>query len=514
MKKLIFTSILALLIAAGTTVRAQERPNEYLGLPGDNLNLYAVMKLFQESETLEGFEKNLNDENSRINNLDLNGDNLVDYIMVVDYVDGDVHNIVLRVALNRNENQDVAVFTVQRFSNGSVQIQLIGDEALYGRNYIVEPIYDDNYGETPNPGYTGRSGYVQNVAVVRTTSYEIAAWPLIRFIFLPNYVAWRTSWYWGYYPSYWNPWRPYYWHFYYGYQSNWNHYYHQHYRHWNQPRYARYNDFYYRGMRSHSPQVSVRINKGIYRTTYSHPEQRRDGEALYSRTNSVRSIGTLDNTINSHERRSASQSTRGQVSSGTRSGAERHSSADFNSKSGTNPSLGQKAGVSRRSTSTVSERRSTSTPSGQNTGTPRKSSSTFSDRPASKPSYSKATTTSRRSPVASSDRVVSKPSNSKVTTTSGRSPANVSDKVVSKPSYSQPAVTSRKPGVAPSERVSNKSSYSQPTATSRRSAVASSERVSNRPSSVQRSSNNSNSSQNSQKSGKSRASESSRSSRR
>jgi hypothetical protein len=66
MKKFIITSILATLVAAGTTIMAQEYPEEYLGLPGDNLNLYAVMKLFQDSETIEGFERSLNDENSRI----------------------------------------------------------------------------------------------------------------------------------------------------------------------------------------------------------------------------------------------------------------------------------------------------------------------------------------------------------------------------------------------------------------------------------------------------------------
>ena len=158
MKKLIITSVLALLLAGVGTIKAQENPEEYLGLPGDNLNLYAVMDLFQKSETLEGFERDLNAENTRINNLDLNGDNLVDYIMVSDYVDGNVHNIVLRVALNQKEYQDVAVFTVQKFGNGEVQIQLIGDEALYGRNYIIEP----NYAETPNPGYTGRTRYAYN----------------------------------------------------------------------------------------------------------------------------------------------------------------------------------------------------------------------------------------------------------------------------------------------------------------------------------------------------------------
>jgi len=35
-----------------------------LDLPGDNLNLYAVLKLFQESETLEGFERKLNEKRS------------------------------------------------------------------------------------------------------------------------------------------------------------------------------------------------------------------------------------------------------------------------------------------------------------------------------------------------------------------------------------------------------------------------------------------------------------------
>src|SRR4030042_3778563 len=166
MKKFIITSVLAVLVAFGATVMAQNYPDEYLGLPGDNLNLYAVMKLFQESETIEAFERNLNDENSRINNLDLNRDNMVDYITVSDYVDGNVHTIVLRTALSRTESQDVAVFTVEQLRNGEVRLQLIGDEALYGRNYIIEPIY----AETPNPGYMGTVSR-SNVTVVTTTYY-------------------------------------------------------------------------------------------------------------------------------------------------------------------------------------------------------------------------------------------------------------------------------------------------------------------------------------------------------
>ena len=251
MKKLILSSILAALVALGTTAKAQDYPDEYLGLPGDNLNLYAVMTLFQESETLEGFERNLNSEESRINNLDLNGDNLIDYITVYDYPDGDDHTIVLRVPLGRKDFQDVAVFTVQKFRNGSVQIQLIGDEALYGKNYIIEP----NYAETANPGYMGRPENRTYVTVVRTTPYEIAYWPLIRYIYMPDYMVWRSSWYWGYYPQWFSPWRPFYWHYYYGYHYNFYDHYYAYYRHWDYCRWNRYNDFYYHGFRAHSPVV-------------------------------------------------------------------------------------------------------------------------------------------------------------------------------------------------------------------------------------------------------------------
>jgi len=72
MKKFSYLLVFALLLAGLRPLAAQDYPEEYLGLPGDNLNLYAVMSLFQESETLEGFEKSLNDPETMINNLDLN----------------------------------------------------------------------------------------------------------------------------------------------------------------------------------------------------------------------------------------------------------------------------------------------------------------------------------------------------------------------------------------------------------------------------------------------------------
>ncbi|MDX9940815.1 MAG: hypothetical protein RBS53_01200 [Bacteroidales bacterium] len=283
MKKFIFTSIFAFLLAGMSTLRASEWPEEYLGLPGDNLNLYAVMDLFQNSETLEGFERSLNDPEQMINNLDLNGDNYVDYIMVTDYVDGADHTIVMSVALNASENQDVAVFTVEKLRSGGVRIQLIGDEALYGKNYIVEPIY----GETPNPGYTGTAN-AHNVQVVHTTYYEVASWPVVTYIYTPGYSVWRSAWYWGYYPVYWDPWTPFYWHYYYGYHYNWYAHYYAYYRPWSYYRYARYHDFYWRHHRHYSPTIVVWVNNGNYRDTYSRPEAINEGLAEYNRVEAVR----------------------------------------------------------------------------------------------------------------------------------------------------------------------------------------------------------------------------------
>ena len=74
-----------------------------LGLPADDLNLYAVLDVFQKSKTLEEFEKVLNSIDSNINNIDLNNDNSIDYIDVLSYKEGNLYSILLRVAINNNE---------------------------------------------------------------------------------------------------------------------------------------------------------------------------------------------------------------------------------------------------------------------------------------------------------------------------------------------------------------------------------------------------------------------------
>lgn len=166
-----------------------------LGLLGDNLDLYAVMDAFEKAKDLESFEKAINEESSGINNLDLNGDNEIDYIRVVDNTEGLVHAITLQVELSETEIQDVAVFEMEKTGNEAVSLQLVGDEALYGTNYIIDPNADEDYTKS-------MSRIVVNVWL----------WPSVRFIYAPGYVVYISPFHYRHYPGWWKPWRPVRWH--------------------------------------------------------------------------------------------------------------------------------------------------------------------------------------------------------------------------------------------------------------------------------------------------------------
>ncbi len=367
MKTLIITTILAVLATVGTVVRGQDLPEEYLGLPGDNLNLYAVMDLFQESKTLEEFENKLNAKDSRINNLDLNGDNYVDYITVTDFIDGKIHTIVLRAVLGKDEYQDVGVFIVERLRKGQLRIQLIGDEALYGKNYIIEP-----KSETPNPGYSDDLYYGDNVTVINNIYYYDLSWPIFDWIFMPDYVAWHSGWYWGYWPAYWNPWSPWYWHQYYGYHYNWYPYYHDYYRHWNHPVHRHYTDFYYSNIRYHSTQVERRKTEGHYKETYSRPDTRRDGEALYesvsdSRRRDDRSGNGRGTVAAWDESRRGSESVTREQSQVTNKDARRSPDATGENTRVSTGSTGERTRVSTEQPAGERTRVSTEQPAGERT---------------------------------------------------------------------------------------------------------------------------------------------------
>ena len=168
-----------------------------LNLPGDNLDLYAVLTLFQKSKTIEAFEKSLNDEKEGINNLDLNLDKKVDFIKVVTTKKDSSYTFVLQVDVTKTETQDVAVILLNKV-NGKVSLQMVGDEELYGKDYVIEP--KGNSSITANPGYVGADPVTVNVQA--TTTVVVQSSPIVQYVYSPAYVPYYPPYHYGYYPPY------------------------------------------------------------------------------------------------------------------------------------------------------------------------------------------------------------------------------------------------------------------------------------------------------------------------
>ncbi|MEZ4853721.1 hypothetical protein [Flavobacterium sp.] len=155
-----------------TTVRANSTDIS------DNLDLRAVATIFGDSKDLEDFEQRLNDPKAQISNLDLNGDNYVDYLRVIESIEGNAHIIVIQAVLDKDLYQDIATVEVEKDRNNNVAVQVVGDVYMYGTNYIYEPVY-----------------------VTRPIIYTT--------FWTPYYRPYCSAWYWGYYPSYYTYWAPY-----------------------------------------------------------------------------------------------------------------------------------------------------------------------------------------------------------------------------------------------------------------------------------------------------------------
>ena len=138
----------------------------------EGLDLKVVAKLFAEAKNLEEFETMLNNPDSAFCNLDLNGDGQVDYLRVIETGEGNKRLIVLQAILAKDIYQDVASIYVEKDEANNVSVQVIGDEYVYGVNYIIEPVY-----------------------VYQPLIYD--------WFWSPYWCAWHSPWYWGYYPGWW-----------------------------------------------------------------------------------------------------------------------------------------------------------------------------------------------------------------------------------------------------------------------------------------------------------------------
>ncbi len=197
---LISISLLSLPVFSQTESQT-EADTTLLGLPGDNLDLYAVLDLFQKSKTIEDFEKTLNLESTGINNLDLDLNEKVDFIKVVTKKDDDDFTFILQVDVTEKETQDVAVIFLTKDKDGKMNLQIVGDKDLYGKDFIVEPKTTTTPAVTANPAYTGDDPVTESVPAT-TTVVVVESAPIVQYVYSPVYVPYAPPYYYGYYPPY------------------------------------------------------------------------------------------------------------------------------------------------------------------------------------------------------------------------------------------------------------------------------------------------------------------------
>ena len=135
------------------------------------LDLQAVGAAFAQSNTVQEFESLLNNASYMLSNLDLNGDGYVDYLRVLETLEGRTHVFLIQAVLGHNIYQDVATLVAELPSIQTACVQIIGSPYLYGPNYIIQPVY-----------YTRPLIYTHLMRV--------------------GYTVWRSPWHWDYFPTY------------------------------------------------------------------------------------------------------------------------------------------------------------------------------------------------------------------------------------------------------------------------------------------------------------------------
>jgi hypothetical protein len=192
---------LFLLMVGAMAVRGQGSDAE---VPGDNFSLEGALELFKKSKSPDEFEKMLNSQDSKVNNLDLNGDGYIDYVRVIDRNDGNVHTFTMQAVISDTEVQDVAVIALEKLANGKAVLQIIGDEDVYGMETIIEPTKEVRV----------NAGTTTTTAVV-----NVWEWPSVQYVYSPSYVVWVSPWSWTVRPVWWYHWHPV---VYYRYDSWWS----------------------------------------------------------------------------------------------------------------------------------------------------------------------------------------------------------------------------------------------------------------------------------------------------
>lgn len=432
----------------------------------DHLDLEAVAYLFGEAKDLEMFEEMLNDPERQVSNLDLNRDGYIDYLRVIESYETGIYVVVIQAVLGEDLFQDVATIDVDIRDKQNARVYIVGNEYIYGANYIIEPVFVSS--------------------------------PLIYdYFWYPHHTVWCSPYYWSYYPRYYHYRKP---HRLTVYHRHVNNYYHH-----LDCRYTPY----------HRIEVATRIHKKIQRNDYQekHPEQafNRRNSDVENRRELVNRRSASPNT-SVRQANTAIESKSRNVATETRSTPERRSSGNRS----TSVSISQpvqksvSAEPTRRSTESnnsnsirsISKSQSSSSfgNSGSNSSSSRrsepvesrsqKSAPTVTSMPSqsnsgfSRPSSGSSNSNTNRSSVSSTPARSSSNSSSSrsaVSSSSNSSSTPASSRSVSKPTASPSSSSSSKSASVSSSKPSSNSSSSS--SSSSRSSSSSSSRSSSKPSS-------------------------------
>jgi len=101
---------------------------------GDSLDLKAVTDAAVKSKNAEEFEKLLNTTGNKLNNLDLDEDNKIDYIKVTEINNDKMKGFSLTVEVDEKEEQEICTIQFEKTSSSSSHVQTHGNHHIYGHN--------------------------------------------------------------------------------------------------------------------------------------------------------------------------------------------------------------------------------------------------------------------------------------------------------------------------------------------------------------------------------------------
>lgn len=195
MKKVNYV-LLAIVFPLVVSCGSEETAEKKVDLTEEGFDLQGAIELFEKSKSPEDFERALNAESNPVNNLDLNDDGKIDFVKVIDRMKDKSHSITLQVVLNEKENQDIAAIVTEKTGTSSARAQIIGNEVLYGKEVVLEPI-DKSGDSEPKAAMMIASNAVVTV--------NVWTWPIIQHVYRVEYVPYVSPVKWEVYPVWYKP---------------------------------------------------------------------------------------------------------------------------------------------------------------------------------------------------------------------------------------------------------------------------------------------------------------------